>query len=163
MSNVLIGIIGVILFIGLALAGALILGDDFGSASSQSKATVVVSMLQQTASGLEMYSVKTGRTVPEFMQINGNPDLIPRFVKQNWTDPTTGRSAVVRIFGEGMYVTVSGQSEAICKSINETMSGSATVPRLDFSEETPTPAGAGGCFEANASGNRFAYLRIGNS
>jgi hypothetical protein len=63
MSNVLIGIIGVILFIGLALAGALILGDDFKSANTSSKAATIVSMLQQTANAATMYQTRRGVTL----------------------------------------------------------------------------------------------------
>ena len=63
MSNVLIGIIGVILFIGLALAGALILGDDFQSSSSASKAAAVVQGLQQTSNAYSMQVLKTGAPI----------------------------------------------------------------------------------------------------
>jgi hypothetical protein len=78
MSNVLIGIIGVILFIGLALAGALILGDDFRSASNGSKAAALMSQIKQAADASEMRRLKLGvsttpSTTTEF--------LIPRFLK----------------------------------------------------------------------------------
>lgn len=63
MSNVLIGIIGVILFIGLALAGALILGDDFQSASSSSKAATIVQGLQQVSNAYAMNTIKSGSTI----------------------------------------------------------------------------------------------------
>ena len=78
MSNVLIGIIGVILFIGLALAGALILGSDFTSASSSSKAAATVSTLQQVQSAIEMYRLKTG--VRE-IRTQDTSFLVPRFLK----------------------------------------------------------------------------------
>jgi hypothetical protein len=77
MSNVLIGIIGVILFIGLALAGALILGDDFKSASNESKAAAVMTTLSQLSSGANMYNLKTGAPYASD-QITS---LVPRFVK----------------------------------------------------------------------------------
>lgn len=85
MSNVLIGIIGVILFIGLALAGALILGDDFRSASTTSEAAAVTSQLQQVQSAIEMYRLKTGqRNIP-----NQNTSfLVPRFLKVAAVNPT---------------------------------------------------------------------------
>jgi len=80
MSNVLIGIIGVILFIGLALAGALILGDDFRSSSNDSKAASVIQQLSQVANAVTMSNLKTGGRV-----VSGNVDasspLIPRFLK----------------------------------------------------------------------------------
>lgn len=64
MSNVLIGIIGVILFIGLALAGAMILGTDFLTASSSSKAATIVQGLQQASNAYAMNTIKTGATIP---------------------------------------------------------------------------------------------------
>jgi len=42
MSNVLIGIIGVILFIGLALAGALFLGPRFQESTNNSRGSAVI-------------------------------------------------------------------------------------------------------------------------
>ncbi len=78
MSNVLIGIIGVILFIGLALAGALILGDDFRTSSSASKAAAVSQNLRQIAAAVSMYELRTGRTM---IASDDNKSLLqPRFL-----------------------------------------------------------------------------------
>lgn len=63
MSNVLIGIIGVILFIGLALAGALVLGDDFKESKLDAQAAQQISQLQQAAQAAAMYKLKSGREV----------------------------------------------------------------------------------------------------
>jgi hypothetical protein len=60
MSNVLIGIIGVILFIGLALAGALFLGPRFQEATLNSKASSVMSGVKQVADAVELMKVNTG-------------------------------------------------------------------------------------------------------
>jgi hypothetical protein len=85
MSNVLIGIIGVILFIGLALAGALILGDDFRTAGTSSKAAAAVQQIQQIQSAVEMWRLKTGRQTVA----NGTTDfLVPRFLKVVPVNPT---------------------------------------------------------------------------
>lgn len=86
MSNVLIGIIGVILFIGLALAGALILGDDFRTASSSSQAAAVVAQLQQTQSAVEMWRLKTGRRV---VMTQDTSFLQPRFLKSAALNPAS--------------------------------------------------------------------------
>jgi hypothetical protein len=89
MSNVLIGIIGVILFIGLALAGALILGDDFKSANSESKAAAAISMVQQASSEIGMYNLKMGTKYSQ----GSLAGLVPRFLKAvpiNPIDNTSG-------------------------------------------------------------------------
>ena len=93
MSNVLIGIIGVILFIGLALAGALILGDDFSTASNQSKAARVVQTLQQVSSAANMYKLKTGRALYE----EDNALLVPRFLKAYPDSPIVGATTDRRL------------------------------------------------------------------
>ncbi len=60
MSNVLIGIIGVILFIGLALAGALFLGPRFQEANNSSKAAAVMQANQQVANAHDLYRLTQG-------------------------------------------------------------------------------------------------------
>ncbi len=60
MSNVLIGIIGVILFIGLALAGALFLGPRFQEASNNSKASSAVQAVSQVAQAIHMRDLNEG-------------------------------------------------------------------------------------------------------
>jgi hypothetical protein len=85
MSNVLIGIIGVILFIGLALAGALILGDDFRSASSDSQAAALVSQMQQVQNAVDMWKLKTGRSS---LPNSDTSFLVPRFLKTTAVNPT---------------------------------------------------------------------------
>lgn len=63
MSNVIIGIIGVILFIGLAVAGATILGRDFMTASASTSAATVSSHLQQMAQGVQVLKARRGVTI----------------------------------------------------------------------------------------------------
>ncbi len=60
MSNVLIGIIGVILFIGLALAGALFLGPRFQESAVSSSAASVMQMVSQTAQAASLRQVQNG-------------------------------------------------------------------------------------------------------
>lgn len=60
MSNVLIGIIGVILFIGLALAGALFLGDRFSNSRTQSEAARYMTEGSQISKAYEMFRINEG-------------------------------------------------------------------------------------------------------
>jgi hypothetical protein len=64
MSNVIIGIIGVILFIGLAIAGTSILGSDFMTASASAQAATVTSHLNQIAQGVQTLQARRGVTLP---------------------------------------------------------------------------------------------------
>lgn len=88
MSNVLIGIIGVILFIGLALAGALILGDDFKSSKNDSKAAQTMQALSQIAAAVNMSNLKTGSLMrANEGGIGPTHPLIPRFLKTQAVHP----------------------------------------------------------------------------
>jgi len=62
-SNVLIGIIGVILFIGLALAGALFLGPRFQQSTNNAKASAAIQAVSQVAQAAAMYRVSEGKTL----------------------------------------------------------------------------------------------------
>ena len=159
MSNVLIGIIGVILFIGLALAGALILGDDFSSANNQSKAARVVQTLQQVSSAANMYKLKTGRQLYE----EDNALLVPRFLKaypdSPVVGPTTDRRLQVKLSNainnngaatagaEANYVTVRIYPDAeaanveICRAIQEQATG--TLVTTLGSADGSRPLGCG--------------------
>ena len=64
MSNVLIGIIGVILFIGLALAGALFLGSRFQEATINSKASAIVQITQQLSNAAQLKNLNEGVPTP---------------------------------------------------------------------------------------------------
>ena len=139
MSNVLIGIIGVILFIGLALAGALILGDDFRSASNDTKAATVQTQLKQVADAATMARLKTGRPVMAG-QVDAASPLIPRFLKSppmNPVRPVVAGSGYILIGENGnqettyeartaiVYLNSDSVSKAICESIDR-MSGRTT-------------------------------------
>ncbi len=90
MSNVLIGVIGVILFIGLALAGALFLGDQFGSAASKSDASIIMGQLAQMTQAVEMYRLKSGTGAVTCQTVDF---LVPRFLRNVPVSPTLKASA----------------------------------------------------------------------
>jgi hypothetical protein len=61
MTNVLLGIIGVILFIGLALAGALFLGEEFQKSSQRNRAMALAQMSFQISAAVSLSETETGR------------------------------------------------------------------------------------------------------
>jgi hypothetical protein len=85
MSNVLIGIIGVILFIGIAIAGALFLGDQFKSVTSKSDASTIMAQLAQMTQALEMYKLKSGKGTVNCQTVDF---LVPRYLKRVPVSPT---------------------------------------------------------------------------
>jgi hypothetical protein len=98
MSNVIIGIIGVILFIGLAAAGATILGSDFMQASASTRAATVVAHLQQYSQAVNVLRVRRAITVQSSVGTNNALEEVPvnpigpgsAYVAANRTGGSTG-------------------------------------------------------------------------
>lgn len=155
MSNVLIGIIGVILFIGLALAGALILGDDLKSSNRDAKATALVSQMQQVSQALEMYRLKTGAPFPSYAQINTDPRMIPRFLKAPYVEPEGKGWPVVYDFPTGQFVILGALSGEMCKAIQMNVTGSETYPIAD----APAAGRTNGCMQLT-NGNIIVFVKI---
>jgi len=171
MSNVLIGIIGVILFIGLALAGALILGDDFKSSQADTLAARYGTSLSQMEAATAMMKLKTGRTplVGDF-----EIELIPRFIKLR-PNLGTGVFAGWRAFDNSgtpvppTYTAVvtppTETNLAACLSyaqqVGQVSATSSTVPT-----GAVPPAAITGCFQltqawgVDGAGAVFFYKRI---
>jgi hypothetical protein len=155
LSNVLIGIIGVILFIGLALAGALILGDDFKAASRDSKVTNLIAKMQQMANGLDMYNIKTGRQFPAMVSIYGDTTIVPRYIKEPYSEPEGGGGPIIYIYAGQRYLVLGALSEAMCKGINLNLNGNEIIPDVP---QTTTPVGSMGCM--STTGNRMIFVKM---
>ena len=130
MSNVLIGLFGVVLFIGLALAGALVLGSDFRSSRESTAAAALGQQLQQIAAAINMYQLKTGRTLISQNYSTNMATLTPRFLKAlpingyNRPQPflTLDRLGQSSSMPVGMVYTLIGSGEAarnVCRTIEE--------------------------------------------
>lgn len=127
MSNVLIGIIGVILFIGLALAGALFLGPRFQESVNNSKASAVVQVLAQISDAANMSAVQEGRPLLanetistnlvgrnylKSMPSNPSGDAGPFFVDVNGVGNGSGKAgAVIMRLGDD------SNGKALCEAI----------------------------------------------
>ena len=91
MSNVLIGIIGVILFIGLALAGALFLGPRFQESTNTTKAARIVSDMQQITAAVNMYRLREGAPLLATDYTTNVAKLMPGYLK---TEPLVATSGL---------------------------------------------------------------------
>ena len=177
MSNVLIGIIGVILFIGLALAGALILGDDFRNAKSSTMSAQVVGQMQQVVSAVNMYQLKTGVTMLAVNYPTNIATLTPRFLKSPPKGPVGDGFTTVDVNGNGtatrvdhVYVPIGATSDQnaknACIAINE--QAGATDPVAALGPMTSAAAWGPfiaaskpmGCFTFAPNGAYLAYLKI---
>jgi hypothetical protein len=135
MSNVLIGIIGVILFIGLALAGALFLGPRFQEAQNSSKASAAVQNMSQISNAVQMWQVDRGERFPA----GPADDLVSKgFMKSLPANsiPNGGlfdtRTKEGTYTGNAAYVisglTNDAQTQKICAEINRQTMGSSAIP-----------------------------------
>jgi hypothetical protein len=95
MSNVLIGIIGVILFIGLALAGALFLGPRFQEATTNSKVSAWSQAQGQVAHAVNLRELSEGIRMPASLQ--------PDNIRTELADKGYLKSAPTNPWGDEYY------------------------------------------------------------
>ncbi len=171
MSNVLIGIIGVILFIGLALAGALFLGPRFQEATLNSKASTMAQAIHQLASAANLYEVQEGRSltaanggaVTNALVGSGYLKSAPVNPVAGWTfdgNTETGTyTGKVTVVHAGMPLTTSNARicAIIAKQGGMTVTDDATPPA-----QATLPTNKFGCFRANGYVDDvyLAYERI---
>lgn len=180
MSNVLIGIIGVILFIGLALAGALFLGPRFQEATITSKSSAVVQALTQVTHAASLYEVQEGRAL-RANNYSTNVQLLvdQKYLKTRVTSPLDG-SQILTVDDQGygrdlpidhVYLTLGTQEDpvarAVCKDIEKRQGN--TDPEASMAPITdPTQWGARvaarrsmGCFlYATSSPARYSVYKV---
>lgn len=141
MSNVLIGIIGVILFIGLALAGALFLGSRFKEARHDAEAASVVQAMNQIVQASNMYRVMEGAASPEDISA-----LVGRYLKSVPKNPLGGDdpyfiNASPDIAGSADVVVMdlSNKGEAVCQAVNRQTMGIDTITTVRADLANPPP------------------------
>jgi hypothetical protein len=167
MSNVLIGIIGVILFIGLALAGALFLGPRFQDAGNRGKAATVQAQLKQVVDAVSLARLKTGRSVL-VGEVGIYSPLMPRFLKTPPSNPVR-QGASYFLLDEGGGQTAGGEavtavaylnrdevSRKICEDIDR--SAGRTRPGQTFDATTRSFAAAAIVGTTGCMWNGSAFL-----
>jgi hypothetical protein len=156
MSNVLIGIIGVILFIGLALAGALFLGPRFQEATINSKASAEISQVHQYAAAISMFELQEG----EKYDLSKLSRLVPSYLKTLPTNTGGTNQAGYHVYGTTpiafMNLSYNGQDKAICEAIQRQLTGDPVVP---IQSGSTVPA-KGGCYTNAAKDTYTVYERI---
>ncbi len=170
MSNVLIGIIGVILFIGLALAGALFLGPRFQEATLNSKTAAMAQAMSQVANASEMYFTMTGRHIT----VDGSNALVTGgYLKEQIRNPVSGAPIVLNTFpgvtrdqaSVYTYIGYGADAKKVCKEIER--QGGAQDPEAAMA--TVSDWGARvvanrrfGCmrFEIDGPENYYAYQPV---
>lgn len=159
MSNVLIGIIGVILFIGLALAGALFLGPRFQESTNNSRAAASVQAVSQVASAANMHRVQEGRGAADVATL-----VTEDYLKSVPSNPTgTSLPAMTgdanTITGRYVVMELGDNAAAVCDAINK-QSGVTSISTVDDLTALPAGLGTQGCFTNTAVDSWSAYASI---
>lgn len=165
MSNVLIGIIGVILFIGLALAGALFLGPRFQQSTNSSRASAIVQAVNQVAQSVQMRDLQEGVRTPA--TINLQTGLVDAgYLKAIPANPTDGGGLYIIDSGGGnsgtanyaiMPLKVDGREKEICLLIAKQTGHSTDGTIPDGANAIPLhPVGC----TYNGGTNYTAFARI---
>lgn len=158
MSNVLIGIIGVVLFIGLALAGALFLGPRFQESTNNSRAAASIQAVSQISSAANMFNVQEGRIVA--LDTGVTELATTGYLKSVPTNPTNGTAPALVEFDDmiagpdAVEMVLTDNAEAVCDAIakqtgTETAAGTAPDAR---------PAGPAGCYDNAGAFTAFARI-----
>jgi len=149
MSNVLIGIIGVILFIGLALAGALFLGPRFQESTNNSKASAQVAAMHQIANAANMYQVNEGKQTLDINVLKSGG-----YLKSVPADMSGANAYFIMVAdGSVRHVLIGSQPKTICQAFNRQVLGSAVIG-TDFDYSKPAL-----CYGDDASGY-FMALKV---
>src|SRR3546814_16068064 len=130
MSNVLIGIIGVILFIGLALAGALFLGPRFQESTNNSRASASVQAVSQIASAANMFDVQEGRIAAVISDaVVDNDDLVERGSMKSVPTKPTGPEVTDLVPGALVTMALGHNAEKVTEAVAKTSEARAVEKR----------------------------------
>ncbi len=141
MSNVLIGIIGVILFIGLALAGALFLGPRFQDSQNASKAAAVSQALNQMAAATNLNNLDTGEPMSTSEHDTVAATLASRgYLKSAITSPLDG--APIPIVLESGSRNPIGPGRFFYTSLGSSSTSRAICMQIERNAGNPDPEGA---------------------
>lgn len=167
MSNVLIGIIGVILFIGLALAGALFLGPRFQESTNNSKASAVVQAVSQVSAAVNMRDASTGTR----MNPSGPPGDVGTLVSEGYLKTVPANAArsgtapvLMMAAGSGQDIAPAshvvmglGSNEAICRAIARQTS--TPQPDAETFVAAASMPGTSGCIRASNSNGAMGFVQ----
>jgi hypothetical protein len=170
-SNLLIGIIGVALFIGLAMGAALFIGPQFDEAQTNAQASDTVMAVSSVAAAVNSYRLATGysqggalssvqalvsggylRDVPSNSAF---PARRPQIVNAAGVDAVNTTTAT---FQPRFVVMSLGSNEDLCTTIQKKLGNIASGTRVS---QTTLPVGTAavkqvGCFRNSSNGTDFA-------
>jgi type II secretory pathway pseudopilin PulG len=170
MSNVLIGIIGVILFIGLALAGALFLGPRFQESTNNSKASASVQAISQISNAIELYRTQEGSAYPA-ENITSTSALVPGYLKAIPTNPMTGSTSYLGLDVGGaqragfpiaivtMVIGFDAKAKAVCEAVQRQSGQLASSAAFDASAKAFSTSGLATNSGCHSNGSNYLVFQ----
>ncbi|AXK44112.1 hypothetical protein [Erythrobacter aureus] len=170
MSQILLGIIGVTIFIISAIAGVSYLGPTFMQSTTDSEAGVGLQGLSQISMAIHLREMETQSATEVGFNLDGlAPDYLPEIPENPFSaiDPilVTGVGTLAQRPGEFVLMPVeTANAQQICNSISRQGGGSDVAPNI-FISEIVEPLG---CFRSKKEyaggavniGDFVAYVRI---
>lgn len=153
MTNVLIGLAGIVLFIGLAIAGTLFLGPRFQGAITSSKASAYIQSVGQVSHALCLYRANEGRdfgtSAVGGLVVAGYMKSIPVIAEDSEIalGNNNGTTATTRILPLN-------EAKQICEAINVQSRDTRTIP--------DGPRGTAGCYSI-PGGSGAKYFVFANT
>lgn len=188
MSSVLIGIIGIALFMGIAIGSAIFLGPRFEDAQSQSLGSSSIQAVSTVASAVSSYRMATGyaygagledvqklvdagflRSVPANSVV---PSRAPQIIGSNGVNYSSSSATQQAIWSPKAVVMSLGTDRSVCSQIERMLGNIDSGQEVDDTTVSPitaTDAKAAGCFRTNrnsfsvSSGDYVVYVRVGGA
>lgn len=174
MSNVLMGLIGVILIIGLAFAATTYFGSQFQDARNNSRASAALQATAQVAQASNAAYAQIGTAPTVDTDITAQL-VTPGFLKSIPSNPV-GSAAPALMTAAGVasggadaevaVLDLGDSADKVCTSIGK-QSGQLANSATTSATGTAFPSQSGGCIKAAAGagagltvGNFYAYTRI---
>jgi len=168
-----IGIIGIVVVIGLAIAGAVYFGDQFQQSRSKSRAAAAIAATSQVANATSILLAQEGGSVAATADVTAQlvtpgylstvpqnpmiPANAPRLMTQGGLLTGAADAAVIDL-GSG--------AEVVCRQIG-IQTGQLASNATASASSINIPVNISGCFRALAgggagltTGNHYAYTRI---
>lgn len=188
MSSVLIGIIGIALFMGIAIGSAVFLGPRFEDAQSQSLGSTSVQAVSSVAAAVSSYRMATGygygpglenaqklvdggflRSVPSNPVLPGRD---PQIIGSNGLDYASTPAAQQGTWSPKFVYMSVGTDNGVCGQVLRMLGYMGSGDTLATTTYDPSAGGdqrPAGCFRTNtassqiASGDYVVYARVGGA
>ena len=173
MSQMFIGIIGIVVVVGLALAGAIFFGDQFQQSRSRSRAAAAIAVTSEVAFAAESALAAQGGRINAASDITAQL-VTPGYLKAVPVNPLIeanvprlmSSNGLLTGFADAAVIDLGPNAGVVCTQVG-LQSGQLLAGATAAEASVNIPASNTGCFRALPGGgagltvgNHYAYTRI---